>query len=115
MGDPFARFDKKKIGFGKFFRSGKGYEKRVGLEGAFRELKDPSHGLEAANLSQAEVSKFRNLLEEKLRHKADYTKGLNWQDRRDMLHQLEQLRLSGQISLEDEKDFQKIIDKLSDK
>ena len=113
MGDPFAGFDKKKIGFGKFFRSGQGYPKRVGLAGALRNLKDPAHGLEAANLSSGELNKFNDLLTRHLKNKYSYSQGFNRQDRLDIRHELEQLRLHGEISLEDQRDFQKIIDKLS--
>ncbi|MFH0873381.1 MAG: hypothetical protein V1846_00880 [Candidatus Komeilibacteria bacterium] len=111
--DAFKGFDMKKIGAGRLFRSGRNYRERQGLEGAFRELKDPKYGNVADNLSSDNVAKFKSMLEEKLKHKYEHTEGLNFYDRRDLIHQLEQLRRHGEISSEDEKDFKVIIDKLT--
>jgi len=51
-------FDIKKIRAGRLFRSGRNYRDRQGLEGAFRELKDSSHGGIADNLSAKNIAKF---------------------------------------------------------
>ncbi len=110
----FDDFDKKKIGFGNKFRSGQGYFQRTGLDGAFKRLKDPSYGGVAKNLSSQDIDAFKKMLEAKLKSKYDYSKGLNWQDRRDMTHVLETWVRAGKITREDMADFEEIIGKLSD-
>ncbi len=112
--DAFKDFDIKKIRAGRLFRSGQNYqEKRVGLDGAFRELKDPIHGGVAKNLSSDDITKFKRLLEDKLKKKYEFTQGFDHYDRRVLIHHLEEMRLHGEISSEDEKDFKYIVDRLS--
>lgn len=110
----FDLFNKKKIGFGKNYRSGKGYFNRVGLEGAFRKLKHAGRYGAAKNLSSKDIDRFQKLLEKKLKSKYTYSKGLNYQDRLELNHILEEWIEEGKISEPDKEDFDKIIDQLSD-
>lgn len=112
MSDAFKGFDLKKIKTGKNFRAGKDLPGRQGLDGAFRELKDPKYGIQATNLSKQEILKFQAVLEEKLKSKNEYSKGLDYYDRQDLIHRLEKMRLSGDISDEDERDFKEVIERL---
>src|SRR3989344_1206778 len=111
----FDKFDPKKIGFGKLFRSGKGYFNRVGLEGAFRELKDPRYGSLTKNLSSEDIKLFQSLMEKKLKSTYTYTEGFDYNDRRELNHVLEGWVMAGKITREDVKDFEEIIERFSKK
>lgn len=111
--DPLAKFNLSNIGSGSRMRSGSGSaeQRGVGWKGALHELKKPGRSIEFDNLSRKDIDLGAQIIEDKLKHKANYA-GLNRGDLRDIHHKLEVLRRSGKLSAADERDFDDISQRL---
>ena len=114
--DPLAKFNLGNIGSGSRMRSGLGASEQrgIGWKGALHELKKPGRSSEFANLTPKDVELGGGIIEDKLRHKANYS-GLNYHDLKAIHHQLETLKRSGKLSAADVQDFDDISQRLKGK